>query len=628
MNKQIFIIQALLYLTIIPLYADEDADSLAYHTLWQKIQANEEQVKDHASVLQTAAVLAENKLYGDALDLLKKIVLEDPGNSADHRQFSSQLSINSKTPVQTKLAFMARHNNIKDINERELTSTQRDSISLLKRYLGGFVTKWIFHPQKLGIRIIQPELYLTNIVLSPVLRVEADFFDNYMTLKNRVSLEKAMGKFSPKNENIGSINTDITTEIEQYTWIGVQKDSLDLFMNVFQGELSNKHKQKKFTYSLPIRWSYMLFRTNKPMLSSRATYALLPFTEYRFTNTDLIISGSWYWEYFSYFNDGRDVVNDTVGLVNASMNDKVYNNPEITCSWFFKKVHLELSQSLLWEYYPNREYMFEDVSEAINDSITTGSYFDTIFQDSVDRYWTEAMQNTQESRWWESQLRFSYRPVQWLNAKLDLSFLQARDKTVYIRYYTFFEMMQTGEFCETKLYKTTGTGLKINPAFEFRLPRDILLCTEYLIEHRQAPILEKLNFKLNITHGNAIGIMQNQPFQWANYTAQGPTLSFTINKKRFYARISETFRYEKVKPDSAYIIADSLTNMVNITCSSAQWRTRWYVSAKIFPPLSLSFHGIFESKNYDLNSTLYPIGWLEKKRNFNLSLGMEMNVTF
>ncbi len=628
MKNLIYSLFFLLFL-IISIKAEENTDSLSFITFLEKIQAKEHASKEYASALQTASVLAEAGLYADAIDLLNKVVLGAGKIRPVQSLPDTALESDRKKRVQTKVAGMFRLNNITDANEKEYTATQRDSVSLLKRYMGGIVTKWTIHPEKWGIERLQPEFYITSIVLSPVLRLKAGFLEDRLTISNRLSLEKVLGTFYPATKTLNVADDHITTASEKYQWVGLQSDSSDLFMNTFHGEWSNKQTQKRFIYSLPVRWTYMYFRTNKPILSSRSAYAVIPFIEYRFDRADMTLAGSWFLEYSDYFNDGRDLPNDTVGLVNADVNDKLYNNPTFTFSWFVNRLHLELSQSLLWEYYPNREYLFRGAVDNINDTIITGSYFDTDLNDTFPLYWTEPMQQTLNSRWWESQIRFSYRPLQWLNTKLDLSFLSAKDRVVFINYNTLQDIMNEHTFCKKGIFQTAGTGVKINPVLEYRLPQDILLTSEYLFEFRNAPIRGPYNFKLDFTKKSTGKILtQNWRFQWAKYTAHAPTISCAVKKKRVYAKLSETFRFEKVKPDSAYILADTLTNSSNIICSSYLWRTRWNVLAHIMSHLSISCNGIFEIRNYDLTSTLYKVKGFKEKRKRNVSLAAEVIISF
>ncbi len=530
-------------------------DSLLYCEKIEELKKIDRIESTYSAELETARELTEKGLYKEAVELLDDLVFSS---------FTSGGPANKGKKLKTHVELIYMHNKIVDINEKELTTSQRDSINLLKNIVGGAGVTFEWQLNKLGITSISPIVYLSNIAVNPRLKIQASYWNNMLHIENTFWPEKVVGDFITENDSIPGDTGTIDTSEVVYTWIGMKKDSSDLISNKLKIEYTNQAETNNFIFAFPVYWNFMRFRINNPRYESRSNYTVNPYLEYRFNTIDITLSGNWYCEIMDYFGEGRIGYEDTTAFFNANLLDRIYTMPQATFSLFYKKFNAEFTESLIHEYYFKRNRIYKNLREKIYNK-----------QQPVQLY-----EHVLSSTWLESSLRCSYRLFPWLYTKCKVNYLTAYNDNLYIEYKKTFIPYQDTINCKKAILSQRGTNVYLAPSFEFHLPLLLKIGLEYTLEKRTAPITDSLAMNYSYIKNS---VFFGKRYLWEAYTAHEPEIKITFKHDRFHCKISESFRYEDLVADSSYQISNSTS-----------WRTKCDFYVMVTPVISVSFIGYLE----------------------------------
>lgn len=560
----------ILYLFCVNVYALDHSDSLIYTQKVEEVNQLSKVEIDNSSEKDVAAILAAQGLFRDAIDILNVLVLKE--YRSDTLQNKASLDQKHQNNVKEKkensfIDFFFEFNKISDINEKKLNSKQRDSIALKKVILGGVHLKHVFEPEKTPVKEISPEIYLTDITIVPKLKLKSSHVFGLLELHDQFWFEKVIGSFYPDTTGNGEVNdsTDITTEYK-YEFNGMKKDSSDLFANVFGMEFSNKLKKKDFVYSVPVNWSFYIFRINKPRLFSKFVYSINPYAEYSFNQAGLVLSGNIYAEYLDGHGEGMAVDGDSLNHFSIDIKDKFSMSPEINLSWFHRKINMEFSEYILYENFMNSVGEYKNLSGIYNKEMGNSITLKP-----------REYETTNYSVWSETNLRFSWRAFSKFTAKMKFSYLYVVDNSVYIAYDNFKSIFFN---TEAKEFKKNGYNLKFNPKFDFSLSTPIKLSLEYLHEIQDAPFTDEYPFNFN---GSKDSVFIGVRYLWENSIAYEPGIQLQGTFKRVQFKLSQTYRFERVTDNPNYFIDNS-----------HKLKTKWDFYFSINDRITLSSFGLFE----------------------------------
>lgn len=514
MNRNNIVCTLLLFFLLYVSARATSSDSLHW------IQAVDNKNQYSSTTFETAQSLAEIGLYSEALQIL---AVEKP-----------QTGSGESTVKTADIEILYYGNNVEDINKKELNSTQKDSVELLQRNLGGMGFHF-YLPSKRNrnsdgtTRALQahytPFLYITNAINRLGVSTTLQILDSSLTVDWELSTEKVVGKF----EKLSTVDSETgeVTEKEEYSGYRYKADSTDLLASITN--ITYEKMYNNVSFSIPFRWLHYHFRINAPILSSRSNFSLHPaihfFTEVNKVKFDM--STSLFAEKQSYYGSGR-VRSDSLDspLFNARYYNKNQCNPQVITELNIGKYTVGHTFLMLWEEYPQRAKQLDAFAAAQND----------------DKEHSASLGLSLKNRWIQNSLKNDFAFTQRFTYELQVDYLKALEKIRYTAYEGISDNPIDGWRCLGKSREQKGSLITLVQKLPIKIGERVTLAPLFTLEWRRAPISDSL--AINSKMAQYFFPVTERQYLWEAYDTKELGLSFQHRSKIGLMYLEQQFKKE------------------------------------------------------------------------------------
>lgn len=586
-------ILAILFITLMA-YAQNNIDSLR----WINIVNETDSDLQKQEKFLTAKTLADIGLYSEALEV---VGAEKTVQTAE------------KKPLMADVEGLYFYNKSEDINEKELNSSQKDSVSLLQSHHGGLGfhlyipsgSPYLKNGKKRKVPTeITPLAYFTNTVSRLAVNSKSYFFDSLVTTNVELSAEKVVGLYAPDttidslfvDDTLSKVDTTIIPD--KFMLTDFKPDSSDLLSCIAQVQYEKMFDN--FSITFPVRWLHYLFRTNKPILSSRSNISINPGFHYFNTlgKLNLDLSASVFMEHQNHFGTGR--VRDTLSrdAFNSDYYDKDQFNPQFASEFSLGPVTVGHTFLMLWENFSQRQAQMDEFAiEQIDSSFSLGV--------------------TLKNRWINNtvkgELEFSDR----VSYDVQVDILAALEEYCYTKYEQVTENIVDGLTVKAATKDKKGTLYTIEQKVPCKIGSFLTLSPSFTMEWRYAPISDSLT----IGTKNAIYLLpiKERMFLWESYKTQG--FGFTVQHRSNKGIISFEQKFNKEMMTVDDDIQTNLYKRFDGKVSESKLQTQ----LNFKHGFSLSLNGLYSRrKSQDLSEEKLEI----IKQNIAANVSIVKKITF